>query len=98
MTPTILNGERVLINRLARTFKMPIYRGDIITFEKPDDTSADGRALYKERSGTMDFLVHNVLEINKVSYIKRVIGLAGDHILISNNGDVYVNDHKILPF
>ena len=35
MTPTILNGERVLINRLVRTFNMELKRGDIITFEAP---------------------------------------------------------------
>ena len=26
MTPTIKDGERVLINRMVRTFNMPIYR------------------------------------------------------------------------
>ena len=35
MTPTILDGERVLINRLVRTFKLDLNRGDIVTLEQP---------------------------------------------------------------
>lgn len=92
MTPTILNGERVLINRLVRTFKMPIYRGDIITFERPAATNEDGTAYYDENSGVASFVMHDLLEITKISYIKRVIGVAGDHVKITNTGDVYVND------
>lgn len=95
MTPTILDGERVLINRLVRTFKMPIYRGDIITFEMPENTNEDGLATYSERTGFMDFVVHDLLELTKTSYIKRVIGVAGDHVKISNKGEVYVNDQKL---
>ena len=95
MTPTILNGERVLINRIARTFHLPLYRGDIITFEKPDATQADGKAYYNERSGIVSFFIYDLLEINKISYIKRVIGLAGDHVVINESGDVFVNDKKL---
>lgn len=93
MTPTIKDGERVLINRLVRTFNMPIYRGDIITFEMPIDT-VDGVGVYEETEGVMEFLVHDVLELNKISFIKRVIGVGGDHILIED-GNVYVNDKKV---
>lgn len=94
MTPTILNGERVLINRLVRTFNIPIFRGDIITFEMPVATSEDGTACYNENSGVASFILHDLLEITKTSYIKRVIGVAGDHVRITENGDVYINDIK----
>lgn len=94
MTPTILNGERVLINRLVRTFKIPLFRGDIVTFERPDATNIDGKAYYNERSGVMDFIVHDLFEAGKISYIKRVIGVAGDHVKITSTGEVYVNDQK----
>ena len=92
MTPTILDGERVLINRTVRTFKLPIYRGDIITFETPAYTM-DGVGVYNATEGFWDFFVHDVLEIGKVSYIKRVIGIAGDHVQIKN-GAVYVDGNK----
>ena len=93
MTPTIKDGERVLINRIVRTFDLPIYRGDIITFEMPTKTE-NGVGVYNESSNFMDFFAHDVLELNKISFIKRVIGVAGDHVLIKN-GSVYVNDREL---
>lgn len=93
MTPTIKDGERVLINRLVRTFNLPLYRGDIITFERPIATQ-NGVGVYNENMSTMEFIVHDVLELNKISYIKRVIGIEGDHVLIEN-GKVYVNDKEL---
>lgn len=95
MTPTILDGERVIINRLVRTFRMPIYRGDIITFEKPDATKDDGTTYYNSHDGLLNFFLHDLLEVTKVSYIKRVIGVPGDHVVIKNNGEVYVNETKL---
>lgn len=89
MTPTILDGERVIINRFVRTFNLPLYRGDIVTFEKPEKT-VDGKAYYDEIRSPMEFFVHEVLETGKISYIKRVIGLPGDHIEIID-GKVYVD-------
>ena len=95
MTPTILDGQRVLINRTVRTFNLPIYRGDIITFERPIDTDVEkGIGIYKDENTVVYTLLHDVLEMGKISYIKRVIGTAGDHVLIKG-GNVYVNDMKL---
>lgn len=95
MTPTILDGERVLINRLVRTFSMEIKRGDIVTLEKPareaDETQI---AKYDTIRGLKNKFVYYVLELTKTSYIKRVIGLPGEHIYIAN-GSVYINDEKL---
>ena len=93
MTPTILDKERVLINRTVRTFGLPIYRGDIITFERPENT-VDGVGTYSEPRNAKEFIIHDVLEIGKTSYIKRVIGIGGDHVYIEN-GKVYVNDKEL---
>ena len=62
MTPTILDGERVLINRTVRTLKLPIFRGDIITFEKPAGTE-NGLGFYNDQDTVKYFLAHDVLEI-----------------------------------
>lgn len=95
MTPTILDGERVLINKLVRTFNGEYKKGDIITFEQPVDVDFEkGIALYNPIDGAKEFITHEVLEIGKVSFIKRVIGVAGDHIYIEN-GNVYLNGEKL---
>ena len=90
MYPTISGDERVFINRLVRTFKIELKRGDIITLEAPKGIiDGDIKANYDEYTG-MKWFVYEVLEIGKTSYIKRVVGLPGDHIEIKDD-KVYVN-------
>ena len=102
MFPTIFDGDRVFVNRLVRTFHIPLERGDIITFEKPSTEILDPeqiekgevKASYAEYEG-FKWFTYNMLEWDKISYIKRIIGISGDHIYISDEGEVYVNDEKI---
>lgn len=95
MTPTILDGERVLINKLVKTFNVKYERGDIITFEQPVGIDFEnGIAEYNPIDNFREFFTHEVLEMGKVSFIKRIIGVAGDHIYIEN-GDVFVNGEKL---
>jgi len=97
MTPTILNKERVWVNRLFRTFNWDLERGDIITFEAPlfiELEEGKLTATYNEVDGLINSFNYYVLENGKTSYIKRVIGLPGDHIEIKG-GKVYVNDELL---
>ncbi len=101
MYPTIFSDERVFVNRLARTFHLEYKRGDIITFEAPNNgdllnnEKGDYKASYVERTG-WKFFINDVVEFGseKISYIKRVIGVAGDKIKIED-GHVYVNDELL---
>lgn len=99
MHPTIKNNEKVLTIRPWMKGSKFEY-GQIITFEAPidnklyiDSDETLYTAQYENYTGITLFL-YNFLDVNKVSYIKRVIGLPGDHIVIKD-GIVYRNDEKI---
>ncbi len=102
MNYTLEEGQRLILSRWTRTIKGTYNRGDIITFEAPKaDLSAfeinqeNPKAIYEyEPKGILEKFTYYVLEFNKTSYIKRVIGVAGDHVKIMD-GKVYLNDEEL---
>ena len=103
MFPTLQQDQRLWLNRWSRTIHQVPKRGEIITFEAPSTSyipveEADLQnpiAKYEnEPKNLWGKFVYHFLEINKVSYIKRVIGLPGEHIKIEN-GKVYINDQEL---
>jgi signal peptidase I len=105
MKPTANEGEKVLIQRTILN-KKEIKHGDIITFIAPSQSinklviedkvleGNDAIANYDAHNGIEAF-TFNFMGIGKKSYIKRVIGVAGDHIVINENGTVTRNDEVL---
>lgn len=102
MYPTLKEDQRLWLNRWQRTTKTMPKRGDIITFEAPTTTVLSTSEIKEsiiaryeiEPGNVVDSFVYNVLEINKISYIKRVIGLPGEHVVIKD-GKVYIDGEII---
>lgn len=103
MYPTLVQGDRLILNKIPKVQKKMPKRGDIITFEAPSKTAyktgeadmSNPVAKYNyEPKGLFQKFVYNILEINKVSYIKRVIALPGEHLVI-NEGKVYINGEEL---
>ncbi len=104
MYPTLKENQRLILNRLDRTFNKMPNRGDIVTFEAPSESyipysEADlenpvARYKNEEVMNWFQKFVYEVLEIGKTSYIKRVIALPGEHVKIED-GYVYINGEKL---
>lgn len=103
MYNTLEEGQRLLLSRWTRTVKGEYKRGDIITFEAPsspvlsafDVDMNNPVAVYDYKiQGVFAKFSYYVLEFSKTSYIKRVIGVAGDHIKIED-GKVYLNEKEL---
>ena len=103
MYPTLVQDQRLWLNRWGRTTKTMPERGDIITFEAPSkktytydeiDESNPIAKYENEPTNLFGKFKYYVLELGKDSYIKRVIALPGERVQI-DEGKVYINGEEL---
>ncbi|MHB1613157.1 MAG: signal peptidase I [Actinomycetes bacterium] len=95
MENTLLIGDRVLVNKLVYHVR-PVQRGDIVVFDgtgyfTPEVTvnppSNVVERVVEDVAGWFGFPVPN-----QTDFVKRVIGVGGDHVVCCNAaGDITVN-------
>jgi signal peptidase I len=92
MQNTLEIGDRVLINKIVYHTR-PIHRGDIIVFDGTgswDVASPNGLNIFSKAVSELEGIVGISHDSN--IYIKRVIGVPGDHVVCCNaKGQITVN-------
>ncbi len=80
MMPTLLDGDFIFVNKFAYGLRLPVINTKIVEIDQP-------------KRG--DVIVFRLPTDPSVNYIKRLVGLPGDHISV--RGDrVYIND-RLMP-
>ncbi len=96
MMPTFKENDVIMLSRLPKTTGEKLERGDIVAFEAPSKLYFEKNEINKSfpaasYSIANHSILYYLLDVGKITYIKRVVGLPGDHIEIEK-GTVYIND------
>jgi len=79
MMPTLLVGDFILVNKYAYGIRLPVANKKVMDLGSP------------QRG---DVVVFRFPKDPSVDYIKRVVGVPGDHVVYRNKG-LYVNGEKV---
>lgn len=94
MENTLLIGDRVLVNRMVYHVR-DVERGDIIVFDGTDSFVPAGERLQRNPiSGALTWVGQSLglIQPDSTDFIKRVIGVGGDHVVCCDvQGRITVN-------
>jgi signal peptidase I len=92
MLPTLKVGQRVLVNRLGNRFNDPKI-GEIVVFHPPSGAEGTGDTCGNPTRSAGRACDKPTPQKASVNFIKRVVGLPGDHLSI-RNGHVIRNGKR----
>ncbi len=92
MEPTLVPGERVLVNRLSYTLGGDPSVGDVVVFHPPTGADGNGRECAVE-PGPDQACSENTGEQSEQNFIKRIVAGPGDTLAIED-GHPVVNGVK----
>lgn len=90
MEPTLITGQRVLVNRIGNRFGDPKV-GDVLVFHPPDGADSNECGDPNLRPGQP--CDRPVPHESSVNFIKRVVAVGGDTVSI-RNGHAFVNGKR----
>lgn len=88
MVPTLQEQDRMVVEKLTYTFREPV-RGEVIVFAGDEMTGTDPDGAASVVTAVGRFL--GVVPADARDFVKRVIGLPGDTVVIEEGGAVVVN-------
>jgi signal peptidase I len=92
MFPTLKVGDRVVVSRLSYRLHNP-RRGDVVVFRNPE-YEEQGKPNPFERAVRSIFEVVGARQPKTKNFVKRVIGLPGEKIMIKERA-VWINGNKL---
>lgn len=90
MEPTLQINDRLLVEKVSHHIGKPIERGDILVFYPPP-IEMGGQDLKNDPLTVLGRLTGLPFLPYEPAFIKRVVGLPGDHIRIQKGEGVYIN-------
>lgn len=90
MEPTLQINDRLLVEKVSHHIGKPIQRGDILVFYPPP-IEMGGQDLKNDPLTVLGRLTGLPFLPYEPAFIKRVVGLPGDHIRIQKGEGVYIN-------
>ena len=90
MVPTLAVGQRVLVDRVSERFGDP-DRGDVMVFKPP--RGADDNVCGVEPPPEGQPCPRPTKERSETNFIKRVVGLPGERLMVKDNR-VYINGRR----
>jgi signal peptidase I len=99
MEPTLKIGQRILVDRIGMHFGSP-HIGEIMVFHPPADPDTCADPKQGETNGVLEPHACDTVQKQESSltYVKRVVGLPGDHLQIIDGHVIRNGKREYAPY